>query len=1050
MRKELIVILLFAITVAILFYIQWGRRYSEGYETILNKVQDRANPLAAPVHPLKNPNAEHGISESSGANLRELNLTALNTGLDMRRANQDLTVGKRIVRLSPRIDNENSFLGMVKFCKDIVDESAKASPPANPFNNPTFKKHCGVCMGEGSLITGESFSRLSNNGRGTGILVYEEDKNRVIETQTRNNYKYPRAIPSLDAAQCSGASLYDDSQVPVLAINSKMYYDMLTRLDCINTKIFKDDHTCGRCVTGGTTNTWSYVKNPAGQTVTDFENGLSYDTSAGINPIFLDLYGVGNAKVTIAGNEILGTDNQVIGSVALKINSPTTWDLSKTSLGYAKEGDKFIIELSAVNNGIAYVGGMLRGNAPPDDVESKLQLANVYMKDVISGGRTARGPRIATPTTDNIITFVPSTEPGNTKRLNPVLKMECFVPLTFISSSWDNDHPQIAYYDCMNNPYITSGVSESLLTDDACLRDKSLNQPLSVECFQNLLSEIGCTSAGSWWRNTNILSSDAGSKDTVAIRRYLTQVFPTARINQTINMKCFGIDTGNPCDDYLGKDTPPSAQCLIQLYTNQITENTRLTPTEKEVYRTESFIDYPLNYRSLDKNTDQFCRPNAGLDPSTPSGLSKLQGISQGYNGLYGVDAVKKYLTDMYDRAVNTSLDIHSDGDGGRKNAWMDCFGIPIAKPKEVTETKYEDETPVTSTPVTGTAVTSTPVTGTPVTSTPVTGTAVVTPVNTGKPAGTGQWYGFASSADGSKLLTGNHYVFGSIYTSTDSGLTWTARTEPGTGHWGAFASSADGSKLVAGDTQNGNMYTSTDSGLTWTPRGVPNGGGDPRLNGRSWLGFASSADGSKLLTGNNRYGYIYTSTDSGLTWTPRSVGNIGSSRWFGFASSADGSKLVTGDWNNGYIYTSIDSGVTWTPRSVPRIVTGWWTGFASSADGSKLVTGNYNYGKGGYIYTSIDSGATWTARSVPTIGTGSWVGFASSADGSKLVAGNEGGYIYTSTDSGHTWTPRTGPGTGAWYGIASSADGSKLVTGTLGGYIYTSTDSGVTWRASV
>ena len=691
MRNEGIVIVLLVVVAAILFYIYWRGRHSEGYETIMDKVQDRANPLAAPIHPLKNPNAKYGISESSGADLRGLNLTALNTGLDMRNSNQDLTIGKKIVRLSPRIDNENSFLGMVKFCKDIVVESANASPPSNPFNNPTFKKHCGVCMGPGSLITGETFTRFTNNGRGTGILVYERDKNNAMERQTQNNYKYPRAIPSLDAAQCSGASLSDDSQVPVIAINSKMYYDMLKRLDCINNKIFKDDHTCGRCVTGGSGNVWSYVKNPSGQTVTDFETGLSYDTSGAVNPIFLDLYGVGKVKVTIAGRDILGSDNNVIGSVILKLNTPTTWDLSKTSLGYAKEGDKFVIELDAVNNGIAYVGGMVRGNAPPDGVESKLQVANVYIKDIVSGVRTARGSSIAT-TTDTIITFIPSTQPGDTNRTNPVLKMECFIPLTFISSSWDNDHPQIAYYDCLNNPYITSGLSEALLTDDACIRDKSLNQPLSVECLQNLLSEIGCGSGGSWWRDTSTLTADAGSNEATAIRAYLTQVFPTAETNQAINMKCFGVDTSNACDNYLGNDTEPSAECLKQLYSNQIAENRRLTPTQKEVYRTESFVDYPQNYRSLNKNTDEFCRPGAGLDPTTSAGLTKLKNISNNYNGLKGVDAVKKYLTDTYDKAVNTSLDIHIDGTGGRKQAWLDCFGIPIAAPKEVTKTEYEPD----------------------------------------------------------------------------------------------------------------------------------------------------------------------------------------------------------------------------------------------------------------------------------------------------------------------------------------------------------------------
>ena len=78
-----------------------------------------------------------------------------------------------------------------------------------------------------------------------------------------------------------------------------------------------------------------------------------------------------------------------------------------------------------------------------------------------------------------------------------------------------------------------------------------------------------------------------------------------------------------------------------------------------------------------------------------------------------------------------------------------------------------------------------------------------------------------------------------------------------------------------------------------------------------------------------NQVGLIYTSTDSGVTWTPRESNR----HWYSVASSADGSMLVAVEFN-GQIYTSTDSGVTWTPRESNRA----WTAVASSADGSKLV----------------------------------------------------------------------------------------------------------------
>src|SRR5882757_7926745 len=55
-------------------------------------------------------------------------------------------------------------------------------------------------------------------------------------------------------------------------------------------------------------------------------------------------------------------------------------------------------------------------------------------------------------------------------------------------------------------------------------------------------------------------------------------------------------------------------------------------------------------------------------------------------------------------------------------------------------------------------------------------------------------WTGVAASADATKLVAVAYS--GSIYTSTDSGATWTQRAF--TQNWQAVASSADGVKLVA------------------------------------------------------------------------------------------------------------------------------------------------------------------------------------------------------------------------------------------------------------
>ena len=57
-------------------------------------------------------------------------------------------------------------------------------------------------------------------------------------------------------------------------------------------------------------------------------------------------------------------------------------------------------------------------------------------------------------------------------------------------------------------------------------------------------------------------------------------------------------------------------------------------------------------------------------------------------------------------------------------------------------------------------------------------------------------WQSIASSSDGTKLAA--VVSGGFIYTSSDSGATWTERTAAGSRNWSSIASSSDGTKLAA------------------------------------------------------------------------------------------------------------------------------------------------------------------------------------------------------------------------------------------------------------
>lgn len=246
-----------------------------------------------------------------------------------------------------------------------------------------------------------------------------------------------------------------------------------------------------------------------------------------------------------------------------------------------------------------------------------------------------------------------------------------------------------------------------------------------------------------------------------------------------------------------------------------------------------------------------------------------------------------------------------------------------------------------------------------------------------------------------------------------------------------SIASSADGTKLAT-VAINDYIYTSTDSGVTWirkTSAGLKN-----------WYAITSSSDGTKLAAITTAGDYLYTSTDSGVTWVQQN--SLGSKVMQSITSSADGTKLtsvIATSLINGYIYTSTDSGVTWVQRTSSGLKA--WKTITTSADGTVIAAIAFN---NDYVYTSTDSGATWTQRT--SSGLKNRYSITSSSDGTKLATVVYNDYIYTSPDSGATWIQRNTTGSKIWESITSSSDGTKLAAVAYNDYIYTSADSGATW----
>src|SRR6516225_9810918 len=101
--------------------------------------------------------------------------------------------------------------------------------------------------------------------------------------------------------------------------------------------------------------------------------------------------------------------------------------------------------------------------------------------------------------------------------------------------------------------------------------------------------------------------------------------------------------------------------------------------------------------------------------------------------------------------------------------------------------------------------------------------------------------------------------LLASLLVSARAQVAWIPSNVPGTNNWSAVAASVDGTKLVATsyddqDFNPGGIYTSTNTGATWTRTTAPS---------NFWYGVTSSTNGQKLaavILG----GGIFTSTDSG------------------------------------------------------------------------------------------------------------------------------------------------------------------------------------------
>jgi hypothetical protein len=227
------------------------------------------------------------------------------------------------------------------------------------------------------------------------------------------------------------------------------------------------------------------------------------------------------------------------------------------------------------------------------------------------------------------------------------------------------------------------------------------------------------------------------------------------------------------------------------------------------------------------------------------------------------------------------------------------------------------------------------------------------------------------------------------VWTSADAGVTWTQTAViTDTSRFvesPSLVSDVTGTRLVVAA---GDVWTSTDAGVTWTDQTS-----GTAIAGQAWVSLASDTSGDHLVAAT-AYTDIWTSSDGGSTWTNRTQGTSASGLdWHGVASDATGTLLVAvanisitaeACTYSGDIWTSTDSGATWTDRTKGTAASGReWTSVASDATGVNLVAV-----ESGGIWKSGDAGATWTNETNGTTAqpTG-WLSVGASLSGTHFAA---------------------------------------------------------------
>ncbi len=294
------------------------------------------------------------------------------------------------------------------------------------------------------------------------------------------------------------------------------------------------------------------------------------------------------------------------------------------------------------------------------------------------------------------------------------------------------------------------------------------------------------------------------------------------------------------------------------------------------------------------------------------------------------------------------------------------------------------------------------------------------------------------------------------VVRSTDNGINWSAvgvaEGITNTGRTLVGVSAADPSIVYAVQASGslfGRMYKSTDSGLTFTTTVV----GNPS-SGTNYFGYEPNGTGT---TGQATYDmaldisptnandvYIagiicWRSTNGGNNFTALTVWSYPNSTGYNHAD-VHGLFWISGiiySISDGGIYKSIDNGDNWTDLSVGLTIRQFYR-IANSPTNANVITGGAQ-DNGTVTRQASGNWADW-------LGADGMEGLVSPTNHLNLWGTSQNGSIYRSTNGGNSYSGLPKPSAGQWVTpLAIHPTNETIVYGGWTG-VYKSTNSGSSW----